>query len=207
MSRGDASLIDLLLPLADQDEHLTSDVAFQAPDHLKLGMALGHALCHVGLGSRVSPEPPDGNDVQGAVSSSITAPVEAVTHRLARRSRNRAYAAQCREARFRMQTLRVIPCRQEQLRSAYLTDRVTSHQIGGELIDDGADHSVQVSNLIVQFEIAAPQRLETDPIGGDDGAIIRQKKWSRQVRQFGGLAKVDPGCFYAASCSVISAVA
>ena len=34
-----------------------------------------------------------------------------------------------------------------------------------------------------------------------------EQKWSRQVRQFGGLAKVDPGCFYAASCSVISAVA
>ncbi len=36
---------------------------------------------------------------------------------------------------------------------------------------------------------------------------VQKQKWSRQVRQFGGLAKVDPGCFYAASCSVISAVA
>jgi hypothetical protein len=32
-------------------------------------------------------------------------------------------------------------------------------------------------------------------------------RWSRLVRQFGGLAKVDRVGFYAASCSVISAVA
>ena len=93
-----ASLIDLLLPLADQGEHLTSDVAFQAPDHLKLGMAFSHALCHVGLGSRVSPEPPDGNDVQGAVSGSITAPVEAVARRLAGRGWDRADAAEARRS-------------------------------------------------------------------------------------------------------------
>ena len=36
---------------------------------------------------------------------------------------------------------------------------------------------------------------------------ICDQRWSRLVRQFGGLAKVDPGCFYAANCSVISAVA
>jgi hypothetical protein len=35
----------------------------------------------------------------------------------------------------------------------------------------------------------------------------RYVRWSRLVRQFGGLAKVDRVGFYAASCSVISAVA
>ena len=32
-------------------------------------------------------------------------------------------------------------------------------------------------------------------------------RWTRLMRQFGGLAKVDRGCFYAANCSVISAIA
>lgn len=32
-------------------------------------------------------------------------------------------------------------------------------------------------------------------------------RWTRLLRQFGGLAKVDRGCFYAANCSVISAIA
>jgi len=34
-----------------------------------------------------------------------------------------------------------------------------------------------------------------------------EMRWSRLVRQFGGLAKVDRVGFYAANCSVISAVA
>jgi hypothetical protein len=34
-----------------------------------------------------------------------------------------------------------------------------------------------------------------------------KKRWSRPMRQLGGLAKVDRGCFYAANCSFISAVA
>ena len=38
-------------------------------------------------------------------------------------------------------------------------------------------------------------------------AFERAERWSRPVRQPGGLAKVDRDCFYAASCSVISAVA
>ncbi|YBW40856.1 ComEC/Rec2 family competence protein [Nitrobacter sp. TKz-YC01] len=32
-------------------------------------------------------------------------------------------------------------------------------------------------------------------------------RWTRLVRQFGGLAKVDRVRFYAANCSVISAIA
>lgn len=40
-----------------------------------------------------------------------------------------------------------------------------------------------------------------------DGAQGSDKRWSRLVRQLGGLAKVDRVRFYAASFSVISAIA
>lgn len=39
------------------------------------------------------------------------------------------------------------------------------------------------------------------------GPPFRKLRWTRLVRQLGGLAKVDRVCFYAANCSVISAVA
>ena len=35
-----------------------------------------------------------------------------------------------------------------------------------QLADDGGDHCIQVGDLIVQFEVAASQRLEADAIGG-----------------------------------------
>ena len=48
-------------------------------------MALSHALGHIGLGSRIGPEPADGNDVQGAVGGSVAPSIEAVARRLAGR--------------------------------------------------------------------------------------------------------------------------
>ena len=53
MSSDDFGRVDLTLPTLDDVEDFASDVAFETPDRLKLGMALSHALGHVGLGSRV----------------------------------------------------------------------------------------------------------------------------------------------------------
>jgi len=50
----------------------------------------------------------------------------------------------------------------------------------GEFIDDGADHDIEVGDLVVQFEIAASERLEGNPIGSFHVAI------GSQVRPPGG---------------------
>ncbi len=56
-------------------------------------------------------------------------------------------------------------------------------------------------------------RSDTDPMTKSLDLItigragVDRKRWTRLVRQFGGLAKVDRVGFYAASRSVISAVA
>jgi hypothetical protein len=108
LSSGQTGLVYLASALADQGEHLASDVAFQASDDLQLGMALSDAPRHVGLGSRIGQEPSDGDDVQGAVRCSITASIEAMAGRLAGRSRNWAHTTKSREAALRMETLRVV---------------------------------------------------------------------------------------------------
>ena len=79
MSSGNLGLVYLASAVGDQAEHLTSDVAFQASDDLQLGMPLGNALCHVGLGSRIGPEPSDGDDMQRAVRRSVTASIDVET--------------------------------------------------------------------------------------------------------------------------------
>ena len=43
---------------------------------------------------------------------------------------------------------------------------VTGDKVGGKLLDDGADHRVEIGDLVMQFEIAAGKRFEADPIGG-----------------------------------------
>src|ERR671939_897591 len=84
LSSRDPALVDFPLSLADQREDLTRDVALQAPNGLQLGVAFGDALGHIGFGSRISPKPADGNDVQRAVGRSVATSVEPVAGRLAR---------------------------------------------------------------------------------------------------------------------------
>src|SRR5260370_39083607 len=108
-------LVYLASALADQGEHLASDVAFQASDDLQLGMPLGGALCHVRLGSRIGPEPSDGDDVQRAVRRSITASIEAMAGRLSGRSKNWAHTTKSPGTGLGMYTVPVVPRPQEQL--------------------------------------------------------------------------------------------
>src|ERR687898_1523288 len=116
VSSGDRALVDLASALADQREQLARDVALQAADRLELGMALGDALGHVGLGPRIRPKPADGDDVQRAVGGPVTPSVQAMAGRLARGGGHGTDAAQRREAGFRSQALRIVACRQEELR-------------------------------------------------------------------------------------------
>lgn len=54
-----------------------------------------------------------------------------------------------------------------------------------------------------------PRKQQTDEDRQETGRVIMHNslRWTRLLRQFGGLAKVDQVGFYAASCSIISAVA
>ncbi|YBW37785.1 hypothetical protein ACMYR2_0275 [Nitrobacter sp. TKz-YC01] len=49
--------------------------------------------------------------------------------------------------------------------------------------------------------------MRTEKIGKEEATRRVAVRWTRLVRQFGGLAKVDRVRFYAANCSVISAIA
>src|SRR4051795_3142386 len=63
LSSSDSRLINLLLALLDEHEHLTRDIAFEAADRLHLGMTLADALGHIRLSSSVCPQPPNSDDV------------------------------------------------------------------------------------------------------------------------------------------------
>ena len=65
----------------------------------------------------------------------------------------------------------------EELRSSDIADRITGDEIRRQLADDGGDHGIQVRDLIVQFEVAASQRLEADAIGGIQ-VPIRGQIWA-----------------------------
>ena len=60
-------------------------------------------------------------------------------------------------------------------------------------------HAASASNVSQPSLTTAIKKLEHE-LGGD-------QRWTRLVRQFGGLAKVDRVGFYAANFSIISAVA
>src|SRR3954447_1687243 len=108
LSSSDSRLIDLLLALLDEHEHLTRNVAFEAADRLHLGMALTDALGHVRLSASLRPQPPDSDDVQRAVGSSIAAPVQPMTSGFPRGGGHGADPTQGREASLRAQSLRIV---------------------------------------------------------------------------------------------------
>src|SRR5689334_22659426 len=128
-------------------------------------MAFSGSPCHVGLGSRIGPEPPDGNDVERAVRRSITPSVKAVAGCFAGRRRNWAYTAESREAGLGMEALRVVASCQQQLRGGPVANRVPGHESGSQFVDDGGDHGIEVRDLVVQLEVTPAQRLEGDPVG------------------------------------------
>lgn len=74
LSSDDSGLIDLFLASHDDAEDLPSNVTFQCPDSVKLGMACSDTPSDILLGLLVGPEATNCNDVKGAIGKSITAP-------------------------------------------------------------------------------------------------------------------------------------
>src|SRR5215212_7033278 len=124
LSSSDSRLIDFLLALLDEHEHLTCNVAFEAADRLQLGMALADALGHVRLSASLRPQPADSDDVQRAVGGSVAAPVQPMTSGFPRRGGHRADPAQRREAGLRAQPLRIVAGGEEQLCGAHMANGV-----------------------------------------------------------------------------------
>ena len=114
----------------DDAVDLASDVALQGADRFELGMAFGNAARNIGLGSVIRSQASDSDDVQGTVRGPVPAPVQAVPDGLPRRGRDRADAAECREAGFRFQTLGIVACGKKQLACAVLTDRIRAKSSG-----------------------------------------------------------------------------
>ena len=124
LSSGDASLIDLLLAAYDDAKHFPGDVTFQGSDCVEFGMSFGNALCYIGFGFRIGSQPADRDDMQGTVGMSVAASIEAMSDRLAGRSRDWTYAAQRGEAGFRSQPFWVVAGCKQQLCRTGMTDRV-----------------------------------------------------------------------------------
>ena len=54
---------------------------------------------------------------------------------------------------------------QEQLRGGLVANGVPSQEFGDQVVDDGADHAIEVGNLVVQLKIAPSERPERDSVG------------------------------------------
>ena len=76
LSRSELRLADLAPAAGEKDEHLASNVAFQAANRLELGVSFGDSPRHVGFGSFISSQPADCNDVQRTVGSAISSSIE-----------------------------------------------------------------------------------------------------------------------------------
>lgn len=113
----------------------------------------------------------------------IAAPVEPMPDGLSGRDRHRTGAAERGEAGLGSETVRIVAGCKQQLRRSDVADRVACDEVGCEFIDDGADHGIEVGDFVVQFEIAASQRLEGDAIGSLDVAIaVRSGRQAARVR-------------------------
>jgi hypothetical protein len=79
-------LIDLLLTPHDDAEDFSGDIALQTANGFQLRVPGSDAFGNVGLGARVQSQPPDRDNVDGAVGRAITASVQSVprlrTHKL-----------------------------------------------------------------------------------------------------------------------------
>src|SRR5689334_21773763 len=126
MSSGNAGLVDLLVSLPDEGEHLSSNVSFQASDDLELGMALCDAPGPVGLGFLIRAKSADGDDVQRAVGSAVAAAVESMPGRLTGRSRHGTDTTERGKAGFGPQPFRIVSSGQKKLCRAGMTNRISS---------------------------------------------------------------------------------
>lgn len=100
--------VDLFLSGADYTEDFAGDVALEHPNGFELGMSHGRALGDVGLCPRVEAHPGDGDDVQRAVGRPVTASVQAMPDRLARRCGRRADTAERGEAGLGHEAARIV---------------------------------------------------------------------------------------------------
>ncbi|MNL03247.1 hypothetical protein D3C87_1237780 [compost metagenome] len=71
LSSGDPGLTDLFPAAHDDAEDFPSDVTFQCPDCIELGMARSHTASDILLGLIIGPETANCNDVEGAIGKSV----------------------------------------------------------------------------------------------------------------------------------------
>jgi hypothetical protein len=151
-------VVDFPLSLIDQREDLARDVALYASDGLELGVAFRNTLCNVGLGPEIGPKPADGDDVERTVGRPI-ASVETMADGFFQKKQVPGSRRTARRSWPRTADVPIVARRQKQLRSGPVADRVPGHEGGGELVDDGNDHGVEIYDLIVQFEVAPASDL------------------------------------------------
>jgi hypothetical protein len=79
VSSRDLSLIDLFVTPNDGIEDFARDVAFEAANGFKLGMAVSYTSCNIFPRFWVQSQPSNFDDVKCAVSCSVTPSVQSVS--------------------------------------------------------------------------------------------------------------------------------
>ncbi len=83
LSSDDPGLIDLFLAARDDAEDFSSDVTFQCPNCVELGMPRSNTPGDILLGFLVGPETANCNYMEGTIGKSVTTPVQSVSDGLA----------------------------------------------------------------------------------------------------------------------------
>ena len=113
---------------------LAGDIALDAAADLVVTPALRPPSGHVGVGSGTDSPPGQGDVVQGTVELTVTAAVEAVTHRAAAAGRDRAGAGQGSEGRVVAAPARMRPG-DDDLGGTHRTDPDLGGQLRRQLLD------------------------------------------------------------------------
>src|SRR6218665_352453 len=161
----------------EEEVDLAVEVSLQAADDLHLGVAFGGLLRDVRLRSWIEPEPANNGQVEGAVSLSVSAAVEAVALCHSGCGGQRRDAAEHRERGFGSHPVRGVYGGDEELPGDFDADPDSFGQLRSEGFDDGVDQVIEVRDLIGYLEVSPAERLQRDPVGdygvsrvGDVGA-------------------------------------
>jgi hypothetical protein len=164
---------------------LPDEVALEAAQDLRRAPSLGGAARGVGHRRGVPAQPPDGEEVQGAVGLAVTAPVQAVADGLARGGRDRGDAAQVREGPLAAQPLGVVAGGHQQRGGG-----VGSDALDGDEVRSGLGHQVAevgVERVDLGGQLPVPDR---DRLQGDLG---RRRRGARSAWPEPGGGRDQPG--------------
>jgi molybdopterin biosynthesis enzyme len=148
-----------------REEDFSGDISLEAADDLGLGQPLGGASGDVVLGSLVGGHAGDDDAPECAIGGSVSAAVEPVPGRPARRSRQGRHAAQHREGGLVGEAVGILAGRDEHLPGHVGTDAFECEQPGVDLGHERTEQLVEIGDLDAERPVAPSKRAQRD-LGG-----------------------------------------